>query len=474
MADRSCLLAVSGGADSMALLVGIARLQERLDIRDLHVAHLNHQLRGDQSDADEHFVRQQAEALGPPVTTERLDVATEAQRNGESLETAARHCRYAFLARTARRTGCRIVATAHTADDQAETILHRILRGTGLRGLAGIPAVRQLPPPDDSILIVRPLLDISRSEIESFLCSENVPWRQDNSNTDTTFTRNRIRHELLPLLRQQYNPQVNTALLRLGQVAAQIEALLNEDAAALLPSVLKEQSDARVVLDIPALSQLQQLRQIQVLSHVIHLLGIPQGSLGFEHVLALLGTVSGEQSAHDLPQEWTVRRANQELIIERSRSADRDVANLLLKPVSLSVPGLTELPKGYCLADRSGICCRAVQQFLIEKKEIDVQSALERSRTIDTSCEVVDADCLAGGLTLRQWQEGERFIPLGAGGHKKVGDFLTDNKVPTAYRKHLAVVADEKGIVWICGLRIAERVKVTDKTRQALALGVLT
>ena len=189
------LLAVSGGADSMALLLAMASAAKKLRCR-LVVAHLNHGIRGATAGADVEFVKKAAEALALDCVIGRRNVPDMARRSGESIEMAARRARYDFLLKTAAAKNCRILATAHNADDQAETLLLRFIRGAGSRGLAGIARVSYRK----NMVILRPLLDVTRKEIENFLRRKRQTWREDESNSDTSFQRNRVRLDILPLL----------------------------------------------------------------------------------------------------------------------------------------------------------------------------------------------------------------------------------------------------------------------------------
>jgi len=206
------LVAVSGGSDSTALLCWLARVG---DPNRLTIGHLHHGLRPE-ADDDAQFVRDLAQALGLAYIESRADVAALAASTGDGIEAAARAARYAWLANAAREIGARYVITAHTADDQVETILQRLLRGTGIAGLAGIPRVRLLA---DGISLVRPWLEFCRTELQEYLSLLNQPWREDASNQSRAMTRNRLRHELLPLLERNYNPDVRAALLRVGSLA---------------------------------------------------------------------------------------------------------------------------------------------------------------------------------------------------------------------------------------------------------------
>jgi len=206
------LVAVSGGSDSTALLCWLARVG---DAGRLTVGHLNHGLRPEAED-DARFVRELAESRGLAYVEGRADVASLATDAGDGIEAAAREARYTWLTNAAREIGARYVVTAHTANDQVETVLQRILRGTGIAGLAGIPRVRLLA---NDISLIRPWLEFERGELRGYLGMLNQPWREDASNTSRAMTRNRLRHELLPLLERDYNPDVRAALLRLSVLA---------------------------------------------------------------------------------------------------------------------------------------------------------------------------------------------------------------------------------------------------------------
>jgi tRNA(Ile)-lysidine synthase len=218
----SLLLAVSAGADSVALLRAMHRLKTSGEGR-LLVAHFNHRLRGRESDRDEAFVVELCRWLEIPCEVSSPDPGRLATGHGEGLEGAARRHRYAFFQQAAARLGARYVVTAHTADDQAETILHRIVRGTGIAGLAGMARARPLGP---AATLIRPLLGIRRGELRAYLDDLGQPYRCDSSNRDTRLTRNRIRLEILPRLAEACNPAVVEALVRLGQLAGEVQGVV--------------------------------------------------------------------------------------------------------------------------------------------------------------------------------------------------------------------------------------------------------
>jgi tRNA(Ile)-lysidine synthase len=235
---RTILVAVSGGADSMALLRGLLELRSEMRLK-LHAAHLDHQLRGAAARADADWLAGKCLNFDIPLTIGRVDVAAAAGASGRGIEETARDERYTFLGQTARDHGCRLIALAHTADDQCETILHHVLRGTGLAGLRGMPQQRELA---SGIQLVRPLLAADRSKVIDYLHELGQDFRVDESNLDESYTRNRIRHNLLPLLAADYNPEVREALRRLGRQAADIQSAWEELAASLLERVLESAS----------------------------------------------------------------------------------------------------------------------------------------------------------------------------------------------------------------------------------------
>ena len=245
--DVTVMLAVSGGSDSVALLRAMAALGSG---GRLVVAHYNHRLRGPESDADEAFVRSLSEELHLECHVGRSDASSAS--SGDGVEAAARRRRYRFLRQAADRAGARYVATAHTADDQAETILHRIVRGTGLAGLAGIPRTRPLSP---LTTIIRPLLKLPRAAIRQYLQDLHQPFRADSTNDLLHFTRNRIRHQLMPALAHEYNPKIVEALLRLGELAGEAHDVIGAMVDALLEQSVSTLSATHMRIDCSLLRE---------------------------------------------------------------------------------------------------------------------------------------------------------------------------------------------------------------------------
>lgn len=309
---RRLVVAVSGGADSVALLCGLSELREEWAL-DLFAAHLDHMLRGEDSTADALWVAALCERLDVPCVTERRDVLAARQGTKQSLEEAARRARYEFLERIALREACTDIALAHTADDQAETILHHILRGTGITGLRGIPREREI---SSSLRLVRPLLGVRRTEIESWLQERGQEYRRDASNFDPSFTRNRLRHELLPLLQNDYNPQVIPALLRLGQQAAEMEDVLQAFADEQLQSAVLEQSPNHCKLRSEDLAARPLAFRRVCFTVLWRKKNWPRQRMTFAHWNQLAELLSQKRGAISLPDGLTATRRQDWLSVE--------------------------------------------------------------------------------------------------------------------------------------------------------------
>jgi tRNA(Ile)-lysidine synthase len=328
MASRagSGVVAVSGGADSVALLRALHSLN-----RQLTVAHLNHQLRGADSEADAAFVGELCRSLDVPFRVKALDVA--AMATGDNLEATARSLRYAFFIQVADETGADWIATGHTADDQAETVLHRIIRGTGIQGLRGIAPARagegspqtrrafaekwpaaikekwpiankELSPLDR---LIRPFLSVTRAEILTYLSALNQPFREDVTNADPRFTRNRIRHELMPLLKS-FNPDVVSALAHLAEQASDAHEVIEAVAAEVLVKAERPRAGRVVILDVDSLGNSRAVIRA-VLRRLWMREGWPMSEMGFDAWDRAVAVACGELSSCDFPGGVSMRHA---------------------------------------------------------------------------------------------------------------------------------------------------------------------
>jgi tRNA(Ile)-lysidine synthase len=319
--DVTVLVAVSGGADSIALLRGMAALRSAGPGR-LVAAHFNHGLRGADSDGDETFVAALCEKIGLHCERGRGQIDARGARQGDGLEAAARSVRYAFLAAAARRHGARYVATAHTANDQAETILHHILRGTGLDGLAGMPRARILC---DGVTLIRPMLGLRRAEVLAFLDSLGQPYREDAMNADVSLTRSRIRHALLPMLAAEYNASVEDALLRLGRLAGEARDVIDGLVAPLFAAAVRREGpdQGEAAIDCQRLAGQPPYLVRELLSHVWRERGWPAQEMGFAewHELAEMADSEATRAAppqRNFPGGVTARREGNVLRLWRA------------------------------------------------------------------------------------------------------------------------------------------------------------
>jgi tRNA(Ile)-lysidine synthase len=291
-ADVTVIAAVSGGCDSVALLRAMAALKT-FGAGRLVAAHLNHQLRPE-ADEDQRFVVDLCRRLGISCETAQVDVARLAAESGNGLEAAARTARYRFLEQTAARFGARLVATAHTADDQAETILHRIVRGTGIRGLSGMARARPL----GHATLIRPLLAMRRVELLAYLDAIRQPYRHDTSNADVRFTRNRIRQETMPHLQERYNASAIDALLRLGSLAGEAQTVVDELVEELSARCVSVDADGTVCIALAALVNHPRYLLREVLMTVWQRQGWPMQSMGrrkWDELAELAASAESEQ-----------------------------------------------------------------------------------------------------------------------------------------------------------------------------------
>jgi len=449
---EALLLAVSGGADSVTLLAAMDSLARQADRGyRLHVAHLDHGLRSG-SAADAAFVAELAERTGWPLIAERRDVAARAAADGVSIELAARRVRYEFFESAATGAGCEVVATAHHSDDNVETVLHRILRGTGLEGLRGIRPKRRLW--GGAVWLIRPLLELRREEIEAYLTAAGMTWRTDPSNASGAHARNRIRHELLPLLREQYNPRVDRAITKLAATAEWAGEWLDDLGARTLEPLLIDQSDRQLTISTAGMARKGPLARSQAIRLAFTRLGAPLRAIGMDHVRRVLGLLDGPTGRQlDLPSGLTVRREYDRLVLTLGAGARPLVS---AEVHQLAADGATLLPDG--------------ETIRIERRP-GGPAELTAFRPGKTGrVEMVDADKLVLPLLARRRREGDRFEPLGAPGRQTLSDFFISAKVPPGARSAAWVICDHLGPVWVAPYRIDQRVRVTPQTRRLALL----
>jgi tRNA(Ile)-lysidine synthase len=428
-AGNRVAVAVSGGADSVALLHVLLELRQELGVV-LFVAHFNHQLRAGESDGDEQFVAELARQHDLPFFAGRADVREHAAARKLSLEHAARELRYKWLHQLAMSERLDSISTGHTFDDQAETVLMKFPRGAGTRGLGSIRPVMML----EHWPVVRPLLETSRAEVEYYLVSRSQPWREDHTNTDTRLTRNRIRHELLPLLERDYNPNIRQLLSETAEVALAEEEFWREHIAALVSRWhqkvrrmrLQEYDDAttgflfsRVAVQRHALKQFLEWHSIKA---------------DFHHIEALRKCALGETPTANLPRGWRANRDGDWLQLTPPVSDD---------PSSRGDGYAYPLPvPGETVISEAGITVLTTT-LGAEAAALEPPGSLLRARS------------LADGLTIRNWQPGDRFRPAHSRSAEKVKRLFSQKRIPADQRPLWPVALSGSQIVWVRGFPLA-------------------
>jgi tRNA(Ile)-lysidine synthase len=455
------VIGVSGGLDSVCLLHLLKTLCESggpyAGIR-LHVAHLDHGLRGEASRADAAFVADLAAQWGIPCTLGQADVAAQARERRRSVEDAARQARYSFLRRVAHEVGATRIAVAHHADDQVETLVMHWLRGSGLAGLAGMRSLEED--------IIRPFLRISRAELERYSEQHQLPFREDASNQDRRFLRNRIRHDLLPVL-ERYNPNLRETLLRNAAVLAEEDAYIQGQVDACWPEVMVREERTCLEGDVQAYRRLP----VALRHHVLLRAGLRvsggETHLERRHVEAgdALLREAGSGTLH-LPAQLRLSRIYGRFRLDYATapgSVDVPTGVLVQQHplVPLATPGEAQLPGSRWL-----VRTQVLEGQSSPPPGFEFGSAGGRWGYMD-----LDAVSAYQPLSVRTRRPGDRFRVLGMTSEKKLQDVMVDAKIPRAERDGLPLVCGADGrILWVAGYQIGDVVKLTPGTRRVLAL----
>ena len=455
--DNLLVVAVSGGPDSMALLYSLLSLRDSAGLR-LHVAHLNHNFR-DEAEEDARFASAVANQLGLPVTIEKADPLAYQKKTGlSSFEEAAREVRYGFLARVAERNGAVALALGHTADDLAETVLMHIIRGSGIHGLRGMEEVStwRSREGDRKAVLLRPLLDVMKSETAAYCRQRGIAFREDPGNRLLRFTRNRVRHELLPTL-ESYNPRIKDALVRLAHSSALNVDYLEGEVANVWPTVA-EQRDHSIVLDSGLLASLHPLLRRMMLRKAYQQLVGDTRRLEEVHLKAMEDFATGPPGRDmNLPRGLHLHTGYGQLILGRGMDAQNPLPPLGGEHrLSLPTSGdkeVTEIP-GWRITAR-----------LVPSSEVHVVDPLIASLSLGA---------IGGSLRIRTRRPGDRFQPFGMDREKKLQDFYVNEKIPRAWRDRIPLIVSERGIAWVVGHRIAHwaRLKERDGGTDNMALWI--
>ena len=434
------LVAVSGGADSLALLHVLYCLRNKYAL-SLWVAHLNHQIRGQTADDDQAYVGKVASGLNLEYISGSVDVRGLARRHGGGLEQAARKARYQFLEKTAERLSLTRIAVGHTASDQAETVLMRLIRGSGVEGLAGIPPVRGV--------IVRPLIEVYRQDTVEYCRSKYLAPRLDESNQDSRFLRNRLRSDLVPHLGKAYNPRIVSALCRTAELARTDNTFLEVVARKAFSDVLEKSSQDAIWLNARLFILLPQAIGRRVIRQALRRLKGDLEGIEAAHVriISRLDAATGTKS-FQLPGGYELRREYGSIVVAVARP------RIAVTATAIEVPGKVHLPE---------------LGFVVRTDFVE-QSPGEFS--LDPNVEIFDMGNFDGPLEIRSRQPGDRFFPLGMRKAKRLKEFFIDEKIPRNMRDMIPLLVCGGRIMWVVGYRIDNRFKVTPAATRILRVEV--
>ena len=444
------VVAVSGGPDSLALLHSLLSLREVTGMQ-LHVAHLNHNFRGE-AEEDARFVSDLAKDLGLPATVGKADPVKYQKEMGiSSFENAAREVRYDFLGGVARDRAAVAVALGHTADDLAETVLMHIIRGSGVYGLRGMEEISTTVGRHGTkeAILFRPLLKVTKSETLDYCRRREIAFREDPANRLMTFTRNRVRHQLLPSL-ESYNPRIRKALVRLSRSASLEVDYLEEQLVKIWPTVVREEGDS-LVLDARVLSSLHRLMRLMVLRRAYRELNGDTRRLEEVHLKGMadfIGSPAGRVMA--LPRGLRLHAGYDQLILTRCGQMHCPFPPL---------DGHHQLP----LSPSGDESCTEISGWRI----VTYVSSHSAAASGDRFTARFNANAVRSGLWVRARMPGDRFQPLEMGVEKKLQDFYVDQKVPRSWRDRIPLVVTERGIAWVVGYRVAEWARAGENSSQS-------
>ncbi len=433
----SLVVAVSGGVDSVVLFELLYRLAPDRDIT-LHIAHLDHGIRGGSSE-DAAFVRRLADRHGVPFHGSRLEPDALASPRG-GLEAAARTARYAFLRSVADGIGAGTIALGHTADDQAETVVYRLARGTGPEGLSGIPAVRRP--------YVRPLIEVTRDELLRYARERGLAWRDDPSNANVTFARNRIRHRVVPELRS-INPKAVEAIGRAAELTADAEEAIRFLVSRLANELGMASGETGVTAPRDAVCSIPPPVRGRLLREAIRRVRGTLTGIEHAHIDAVDRLVAGNRSHGrlSLPGLHLRVHGNEIRFAPARERANRHWS----APVGLGETNIPELPMAL---------------------RLELGDRPPRHLSADRRSEVADADRVLFPLVVRSRRDGDRFAPLGMKHRMKLKDFLINERVPYFDRPRLPLLCDREKIVWVVGMRLSDEVRIRETTRRFLRMEV--
>ena len=442
---ETVLLAYSGGIDSSVLLHLLNNSKDELRIA-LVICYFNHNLRGAESAREEEFVKNTAAYCKLSLEVGTGDVETTAEKRGLSTQESARRLRYDFFERASKKFHADKIATGHHLDDQAETVLMRFLQGSGIKGLRGIPLQRQR--------YVRPLLWAKRSEIEQYAVAKGIHYFEDSSNKKTAYLRNQIRLEVLPYLREKLGTNIDLILVKHGRRFRSVSEMISDLSNQAFDRSIVQQGKDKIILDITSFKSYFMLVQDSVVCECFRRLGLHDSLRITHYSQKVLEFLNG-----------TFKRKHMYITKDLYVHKNKDSLTISREHVHKFVQ-CVDLGKEYSFPEEKFRFHSEIIQPASSKQPVSLVDIKKRS----SWDEVVDRGALVEPLTLRNWEAGDRFKPLGMQKSKKLSDFFIDLKIPPDVKKKLPILVDPEKIVWVCGIRIDDRVKVTKNTKEIVGL----
>lgn len=436
--NSTVIAGVSGGVDSMVMLHCLLTLGKEAPI-NLIAAHLNHQIRGSSADKDEALVQSYCQQNNCKFVVKSVNIPALAADTGASLEMAGHEARYSFFSEISAKYPGSFVATAHTTDDQVETILLRIFKGTGVQGLQGIPVKRDN--------IIRPLLFASKQEIYDYAHKHEIPFNEDHTNNDTSIPRNYIRQVLIPQIKSKVNPSLETSILHLQSIFSDVAAINREMVSEAFRDCLIDKSPSEITLDISRLKNYFNIIKYGVIRESVNLLNPKAVSISFSTMERLINLIKTSQTGKQIPISREIRAL-----------LNRRTLILRLDNFRHWSGFVVQIGKHYS-TDYFDFHCDVFDPA-------DFHALRENKNT-----EYIDLAKLPDrSLMLRPWQKGDRITPLGQRHSKKVSDIFVDQKIPLPMKKRIPLLVSGETIIWVCGVKLSDIFKVDSTTTKILKL----
>jgi len=449
------IVAVSGGPDSISLLKILEMISGEYRLK-LITAHLNHGIRGETADREEQFVRQLSQDMGVEFESRKIHVPSLKKATGKSIEEIGREERYRFLADVAVKHGAQKIALGHHLHDQAETVIMNFLRGSGTEGLKGMLPVRDG-------MFVRPLLCVKRKEIFDFLEKQHVTYVMDPSNDSNIYLRNRIRHGLIPELKKQFNPNLEESLVNMAEIFRLEDSFMKSVTDKILNGWGIKLFDEKIIIKISDLKMQHPSIQNRIIKTILERFSPSSKGIGFDHIKVILRLIDSDKPGGraNLPFGINARREYDELCICRQTKDDIDSHAMYAREKSGGFFYTVSIPDRVHIEELG----MTVTFELIQTRQQVMLNEPNRA--------YMDYEEIILPLSIRPMRPGDRIQPLGMVGTKKIKSFFIDKKYPQGKRKKIPLLVDGESVIWIAGMRLSERVKITNKSRQILKVEIV-